>query len=275
MSTGAHDPVPAAAEAAADALAPQREAPAAATGPDGPTALRSAAAWSRLIVVAAAGLAVDLLSKEWAFATLRQGGGIVLIPHVLEFRTMLNKGALFGIGAGLTSLFLAASFFALALVVWMFVQSPARRWVLHVALGAILAGAMGNMVDRATVRLVSKPLWTPRNGQLQAIYMQRVDVGPRGVLLEEYPSHPEGLSEWVPADQLEPDVGFVRDFIKIPTRWFGRGEIWPWVFNVADSLLVVGVAVLVLSFWFDGRAVNPLPAAEPRGAAASASSAGD
>jgi lipoprotein signal peptidase len=49
-------------------------------------------------------------------------------------------------------------------------------------------------------------------------------------------------------------VGFVRDFIKIPTHWLGGRELWPWVFNVADMLLVGGVAILSLHLLSERRA---------------------
>ncbi len=206
---------------------------------------------ARLVLVAVGGLALDLWAKERAFHELRQGGRIVIVPHLLEFQTMLNPGALFGIGGGQTTLFLVASLFALLLVVWMFSQSPARRWFLHIALGAILAGALGNMYDRITVRLAEHPYSAVRHERLVAIYMQRVGADERGTLLREYPAQLHDQSP--PRVETEPiqEVGFVRDFIKIPTRWFGHSEIWPWVFNVADTLLVGGVIVLTLAFWTD------------------------
>lgn len=46
--------------------------------------------------------------------------------------------------------------------------------------------------------------------------------------------------------------GRVRDFIKIELR-IGDTELWPWVFNVADMLLVCGVAVLMINIWFDRK----------------------
>jgi signal peptidase II len=45
--------------------------------------------------------------------------------------------------------------------------------------------------------------------------------------------------------------GFVRDFIFVHISWHGK-ELWPWVFNVADMALVVGVAGLLLG-WFFGK----------------------
>jgi signal peptidase II len=48
-------------------------------------------------------------------------------------------------------------------------------------------------------------------------------------------------------------IGKVRDFIKIEAA-FGDFQLWPWVFNVADMLLVVGVILLLINFWIDRRA---------------------
>lgn len=204
-------------------------------------ALFSATSFMRFGMVAGLGLTLDLWSKHWAFDTLRQGGRWVIIPRVLEFQTMLNQGALFGLGQGKTTLFLIASIFALALVVWMFSQSSPKRWLLQLALGAIFAGALGNMYDRLFVRLVD----THQNG------LFFVNVGQEGQLwrLEEYPEREGGMRRYVSEPPVE--VGFVRDFLKIPTRWFTGHELWPWVFNVADTLLVVGVSILALHLWFD------------------------
>ena len=46
----------------------------------------------------------------------------------------------------------------------------------------------------------------------------------------------------------------MRDFIKIPTRWLGGHDLWPWIFNVADMLLVGGVAILAVRLLRDRKA---------------------
>jgi lipoprotein signal peptidase len=215
------------------------------------TALRHFNAYLRFLGIAAIGLALDLWSKEWAFHTLHQGGRRVLIPHVLEFHTMLNSGALFGIGGGQTALFLFASVCALALVFWMFSQSSPRRWALHIALGGILAGALGNMYDRIMVKLVERP-WPRSSGY---VYLVKTGEENGRAVLTEYPPHADGRRYRLAGGEVPREVGFVRDFIKIPTTlpdwgWLPervRGkEAWPWVFNVADMLLVGGVAILAL-----------------------------
>ena len=218
------------------------------------TALRDWGAHLRLWGVLVLGLAADLWSKEWAFRTLRQGGQRILIPDVLELHTTLNPGALFGIGAGRTEIFLIASVLALVLVVWMFAQSPRQRWLTHLALGAILAGALGNMYDRAFVKLVPSP--GPRGlGPPYCVETRSPDG--QSVLLEEYPPAPGRAPRPWPAaegERLGPPVGYVRDFVKIPTRWWGGRELWPWVFNVADSLLVTGVAILAVRLLWERKA---------------------
>lgn len=225
------------------------------TPPPEATALCSISAHLRLWLVATVGLALDLWSKEWAFRTLRQGGQRALLPHLLEFRTTLNPGALFGIGAGRTSMFLVASVLALILVLWMFSQSPPRRWMIHIALGAILAGALGNMYDRVFVQLVPYALTIPgvAGGRY---YVQQESADGRSVRLQEYPPDNYSPVQVLPRATSEPlpqPVGYVRDFIKIPTRWFGDRELWPWVFNVADMLLVGGVAILAVRMLFERR----------------------
>lgn len=220
-------------------------------------ALRSLAAHARLWTVAVLGLALDLWSKDWAFRTLGQGGHRPLVPYLLEFHTTLNPGALFGFGAGHTEVFLIASLLALGLVLWMFSHSPAQSWLTHLALAALLAGALGNMYDRAFVSLVEVPVQTV-TAVARRCYVLDVDPDTQRHVLREYPVRADRPSHVIPLAENQPlprPRGYVRDFIKIPTtlprwnwiapKWRGR-ELWPWVFNVADMLLVGGVAVLSL-----------------------------
>lgn len=228
-----------------------------------PSAARSGAAHLRFWLFAVAGLTLDLWSKDWAFSKFRQGGGESVIPHVLEFHTMLNPGALFGIGRGQTTLFIVASILALVLVVWMFVQSAARRWVLHLALGGILAGALGNMYDRIFVRLVPHPMFV--NQRTEVRFFEKTERGDGAVQLREYPAHDSAPGLVVPREakgRLPDEAGHVRDFIKINTKVGGK-ELWPWVFNVADVLLVVGVGLLAIQLWRERKSPAPQPA-EPR-----------
>lgn len=236
-------------------------------------AWHSVGAHTRFWATVGLGLTLDLWSKHWAFHTLRQDGRRVLIPRVLEFHTTLNPGALFGIGRGRTALFVIASLFAVGLVLWMFAQCPRRRWLIQIALGAILAGALGNVYDRVFVRLVPYGVQTP-SGVVPRYHVVTED-GPGGdtISLREYPPDDESRVRELPpalAQQLDKPVGYVRDFIKISQKWIpqkwipswipfrcvGERELWPWVFNVADMLLVGGVGVLAVRLLLDRRAAE-------------------
>jgi signal peptidase II len=126
-------------------------------------AYQSKWAWARFLTPAVLGLAADLWLKAWSFpvgvpesamahsgrnpAILQQEWP--LIPHVLRFTTTVNQGAVFGIGQGKVGLFLAFSLVALGIIIWVFVTSGAKHRVVHLALGLITAGALGNLYDRA------------------------------------------------------------------------------------------------------------------------------
>ncbi len=215
-------------------------------------ALRDRPSHLRFWGVVVLGLGLDLWSKHWAFQALGQGGGRILIPNVLEFHTTLNAGALFGLGKGQTSLFVLASLLALTLVLWMFAQCPRRRWLTQIALGAILAGALGNMYDRVFVQLHGFPDPTAPGGG--RYYIQDETSSGDWIVLREYPpSERSQVLRFSPDEKLGPPVGHVRDFIKISQKWFGGRDVWPWVFNVADMLLVGGVGILAVRLLRDRR----------------------
>lgn len=214
---------------------------------------------ARMWLVAVIGLTVDLWSKHWAFTELQ--GFKVIVPHLLHFRRSLNPGALFGLGQGLTTVFIAASILALLFVLYLFAHTPRNRLSMHVALGMILAGALGNMYDRAFVR--ADAVWAPSTVGWRSWFGDEVHL--TGKLIREEKTY------WVFADwpegggrerfarkrkgwRIQPSP-VVRDFIKIETAWLPRGvQLWKWIFNVADLLLVMGVGTLLINFRRDRRA---------------------
>lgn len=186
-------------------------------------ALRAPRAWIVLLLVLAAGLAVDLRSKDWAFDNVA-GRPVPLdrerivenprydpIPHhpsvtalpggLLDFRLVINRGAVFGVGQGKRFFFIAFTAIALAVGLFVFARwTGPRHHLAHVAIAMILAGGIGNLYDR----------WR---------------------------------------------FGAVRDFLHmfpdwhLPFGWswpYGSREIFPWVFNVADVLLLAGMGLLMI-----------------------------
>ena len=100
-------------------------------------------------VLAASGVLVvglDLLTKQLALTNLSDGSVVRLLGGLVYFDLTRNGGAAFSIGAGVTWLFPLA-----AIVVTVMIGLLARRlrslpWAL--AMGLVLGGALGNLVDR-------------------------------------------------------------------------------------------------------------------------------
>lgn len=195
-------------------------------------AWQSPVAWATLVAVFAGGLAFDIWTKYWAFATIAGspvelererilGDRSFFVPYharvealpwdLLDFRLVLNHGAVFGIGQQRRELFIVFTFIATAAAVLLFAKATrVRMRAAHVAIGLILAGGIGNLYDRIV-------------------------------------------------------YGAVRDFLhmlpgwSLPWGWSWPGnatsDVFPWVFNVADVLLLAGMALFIaVSYREDARA---------------------
>ena len=101
--------------------------------------------------IAVLGCLLDLASKAWVFSWLGLPGGETywIVRGIFGLQTSLNQGALFGIGQGMVWLFALLSVAAAAgILVWLFYHGAARDLLLTIALGAIMAGILGNLFDR-------------------------------------------------------------------------------------------------------------------------------
>lgn len=102
-----------------------------------------------LVLAVAGGIVVlDQLTKAWAVARLKGQPSIEVLGTWLQFTYGENTGAAFGIGTGFTWIFTA-----IAVIVVVVIIRTARRlgsvwWA--VALGGLLGGALGNLIDRLT-----------------------------------------------------------------------------------------------------------------------------
>lgn len=231
------------------------------------SALRSPVSHTIFWSISAGTLFLDLWSKHWIFTALSPTEPRTIIANVVEFRRSLNDGAVFGSFTGYTSVFIVASIFALGFVLYLFAQSRARQYTLHLALGLILAGALGNLYDRAFIR--ADVVHYRDGGQT---------VGIIGIIQSEPDAARIRIGAWPDGENVRTvnrsDVdqldirrqGVVRDFIRFMPKFpkwvakLGGRDVWPWVFNVADAALVCGVGVLLLQSLFGKR----LPRATPR-----------
>ncbi len=139
--------------------------------------------WLALLVVAAAAVVADQLTKWTVVSALALGDG-VHIAGPLAINHVRNTGIAFGLFADATSAVVVVTAVAVGGMVVFFARSAQRHPLLPVALGFVLGGSISNLVDR--VRL-----------------------------------------------------GYVTDFLDI--------DYWP-AFNLADTFITVGVALLFVSF---------------------------
>lgn len=126
-----------------------------------------------------------------------------IAPHLLEFKLMLNPGAVFGTGPGMRWVFVIFTLVAIAFCLYVFGKlTKATDWFTHSAIGCVAGGGLGNLYDRLVYGCVRDFI------------------------------HPLPGVEW-------------------PFGWtiLNRKEIWPYVSNVADAVLLIGIAILVVKLW--------------------------
>jgi len=162
--------------------------------------------------IAVIGCLVDLVTKSWIFAWLGLTGEPHWIwPNYVGLQTTLNRGALFGLGQGMTPVFAVLSIgAAVGIVYWLFARGAARNWLLTIALSLVMGGIFGNLYDRLGFGLT--------------IDGERVYA--------------------------------VRDWILLQA---GPNYRWP-NFNIADSLLVCGAALLMWQAFTEPSGTSDAPA---------------
>lgn len=163
--------------------------------------------WFLLILVL---IGLDQLSKLLAEAYLALHQSQPLLP-LLNLSLVYNPGAAFSFLSHADGwqrwFFLGlSSVISILLVVWLTRLEPAEKWT-RLALSLILAGAVGNLIDRA----------------IHGHVIDFIDFF--------YPASGECLPL------------FIRS---------GLGCHWP-TFNIADSAISIGAAVLLISQFFDGK----------------------
>lgn len=136
---------------------------------------------------------LDQASKQLVLAFLDRAESFDVIPGVLRFTYVENRGAAFGMLSEHRWVFLVISTLAIAaLLVYLWKWPPESKWACA-SLAMVAGGGVGNMIDRIC------------------------RIGADG-------------------------QGFVVDFID----FYFLGDLWVWVFNVADCFVCVGAGMLML-----------------------------
>ena len=171
------------------------------TGEQGGTGARRHGFWRLLLGITLPVLVLDQLSKLYIASHLVLHEDIVLIPNWLDITYTLNPGAAFSLFAGMPAWFRSSFLLGLAagaiVVLTILLIKDSRFSLTSASLALILAGAIGNLIDR---------IWR----------------------------------------------GPVVDFILM--HYYSHN--YP-VFNVADSAITIGVALILISSLKSGSSANP------------------
>ena len=104
------------------------------------------------LAVAVVAALVDQAAKLWVLHLFAAAGGIRIMSvlPMLNFALTMNRGMSFGLfntNAAMNALVftLIAALIVAALLVWL---KRAQGWLLQVAIGLVVGGAIGNVIDR-------------------------------------------------------------------------------------------------------------------------------
>ncbi|HEX8661278.1 MAG TPA: signal peptidase II, partial [Brevundimonas sp.] len=147
---------------------------------------------------------LDQLTKAWVLSglDLREVGRVNILPPILNFTWVENRGVSFGLFGDGSARWMLSLFSIIVSGILGWWALRADRRLLITAIGLVMGGAIGNVIDRIR-------------------------------------------------------FGFVVDFID-----FSGTGVFPWVFNVADSAITIGVILLILDSLLSERAAKVGLAAE-------------
>jgi signal peptidase II len=103
-------------------------------------------AWSLFGLVAAVVVGIDLAVKQWTTASIAHGEPVKLFGGLIYVIYTRNSGAAFSMLPNQTWIFPIIATGVIAWLVWMIKGTVSTAWA--VALGLVLGGAAGNLVDR-------------------------------------------------------------------------------------------------------------------------------
>ena len=156
-------------------------------------------------VLAALVVALDQASKHWILHVFELPLRVTVpVAGPFHLTMVWNRGVSFGLlraDADLTRWALAAFSIIVAIFLAVWVRRSTRA-LSATALGLVIGGAIGNVVDRIR-------------------------------------------------------FGAVADFIDVSRLWF------PWIFNVADAAITVGIALLLLDMLLQEKQTTAAPAQKP------------
>ncbi len=107
----------------------------------------SRAHWFVFVGIAILVMIVDQLAKAWLVANVSAGEVVNVVGDFVRLILSQNSGALFGLFADNAVMFGIASLIVVGLIVGYHARAG-RSLYLSIALGLLLGGALGNLIDR-------------------------------------------------------------------------------------------------------------------------------
>ncbi|GBF32975.1 lipoprotein signal peptidase [Desulfocucumis palustris] len=101
-----------------------------------------------LLITVLLTILTDQLSKFLIQRAMELGQSIPVIDNIFHITYILNPGAAFGILANRTVFFIIATVLVVLGVIIFYFRSGQKKGMLPVALGLLLGGAAGNLIDR-------------------------------------------------------------------------------------------------------------------------------
>jgi signal peptidase II len=103
------------------------------------------------LVIAAVVVLLDQITKAVVVRTLgppEAGNSTTIIPRVLDFRHDENTGAAFNLFQGRSTTLLIIGVIVIGVLIYYYRALPQGNPLLRAAVGGVLGGAVGNIVDR-------------------------------------------------------------------------------------------------------------------------------
>lgn len=101
-----------------------------------------------LLLTALTLLIADQLSKALVIVNLAVGERVSVVGDLVQIWHAQNRGAAFSLFQGGAILFLIVSVASVAMVAYFHRSLRARPWWVHLVLGIVLGGTLGNFIDR-------------------------------------------------------------------------------------------------------------------------------
>lgn len=95
-------------------------------------------------------IGLDQATKYIAVQYLKNQSAFVLIPEVLELSYLENRGAAFGLLQNQKVFFICMAVLVIIMIGYVLAKTPEKKkyTMLHITLVMIVAGGIGNMIDR-------------------------------------------------------------------------------------------------------------------------------